>query len=127
VNFKRVDDGYALGAEFGFELLDARDAFDHEAQVIQLAFFRGFEEIFRYLVEGDVVAAGREIGVLRIRLPNHIHAKNLLIEFFRARDISDFKRDMAHALKPINTSHVSTIAQPRPIADPGKVITPCGV
>src|ERR671918_1145376 len=77
-----MDDGHAGRAKLLFEFLHALDAFDDEAQMIELPFFGRFQEIVGYFMDSDVVAAGREINILRVGLPNHVHTEDLLIEFF---------------------------------------------
>ncbi len=101
------------------EFFDPLDAFNDKPQVVQLLLLRIFEETLRRFMERDVVAPGRKIDVLRIRLPDYVHAEDFLIKLFCLRDIAHLESDMAHALKPADLAHGGTIAQQRAI--PGLV------
>jgi hypothetical protein len=62
-----------------------------------------------YLVQSDIVAAGREIHILWVRFPNHIHAEHIFIKALRLRYISDSKRDVAHPFDTAEWTHGSNI------------------
>jgi hypothetical protein len=57
VRFERVNDAHPLGNKLLFQFFYSLGAFDDEAQVIQLLFFRGRREICRDTVDRNVVAA----------------------------------------------------------------------
>ena len=110
MHFEWMNNLHSARAEFRFKFLDPLDAFDDETQMVKLSLLGGLEEIFRHFMDRDVVAPGRKINVPWIRLPNYVHAENVLIEFYRPRDAAHLKRDMAHASNPGDSPHAGTIA-----------------
>ena len=88
MDLKRVNDRHALRLEFVLQLFDPLDGVDHEAQMIELLFRRARREVLRHFMERNIVAAGGKIHVLGVRLPDNIHAENILIEALGPRDIS---------------------------------------
>ncbi len=60
-------------------------------------------------MERNIVAAGGKIHVLRVRLPDNLHAENILIEALGPRYVSDLEGDMAHPFQSRNTAHAPTI------------------
>lgn len=110
VNFKWVYDGHTLGAKLSLKLLHPLDALDHKPKMVKLPFLRALEETVRHFMNRDVVASRGEINILRIRLPDDIHAEDIPIESFRPRGIAHLDRDMTHAFKPGDSAHAGTIA-----------------
>jgi len=86
-----------MGAEFRFQLFDAFDTFHDEAKMVKLCLLCILKKVFRRLMNGYVVAAGRKIDVLRVGLPDHVHAQNFLIKSFRLRGAAYLEGDVTHA------------------------------
>src|ERR1044071_8938608 len=70
----------AARAKFVLELFYPIGSFDYKSQMIKLLFRGAREKLFGDLMEREIIAAGREIDVFRIRLPDHIHAEELSIK-----------------------------------------------
>jgi hypothetical protein len=49
---------------------------------------------FRRSMQGQVIAAGTQIEILRIRPPFDLHTQEIDIEMFTGRQIRDIERDM---------------------------------
>src|SRR6266550_2084359 len=79
--------------------------------MIELLFWRARREALRNLMERNIVAAGGKIHVLRVRLPDNLHAEKILIEALGPRYVSDLEGDMAHPFQSSNTAHARTISQ----------------
>src|ERR1022692_126884 len=72
----------------------------------------------------EIIASGRQISVLRIGLPDELHSKNARIEFLRALDIGNLKREMA------KSAMINQCSIPMRMAKLGSTIyhgaSPCG-
>ena len=87
------------------DLQETLDSIDDKAQVIELSFGRAGGKIFANFVQRNIIAAGGEIDVLRIGLPNHFQAKHFLVKALGTRHIGDLQRDVAHAAQSCNPAH----------------------
>src|SRR5262245_50197142 len=79
--------------------------------MIELLFCRARRKALRHFVERNIVAPGGKIDVLWVRLPDNLHAENILIETFRPPSVPDLESDMAHPFQSSNTAHAHTISQ----------------
>ena len=109
MNFKWVDYGNAGTTELFFKLLNPLDALDDEAEMVQVLLGCYSGKAGGYLVQSDIVIAGREINIFWVRFPNHIHAEHIFIKVLRLRYISDFKRNVAHPFDTAEWTHGSNI------------------
>ena len=109
MNFKWVDYGNAGTTELFFKLLNPLDALDDEAEMVQVLLRCYACKAGGYLVQSKIVVAGREIHILWVRFPNHIHAEHIFIKALRLRYISDFKRNVAHPFDTAEWTHGSNI------------------
>ena len=48
-------------------------------------------------MQREVVAAGAQVRVVRVRLPHHLHPEHANIEVLRALDVGNLERQMTHA------------------------------
>ncbi len=109
MNFKWVNYGSAGGAELFFKLFNPLDALDDEAEMVQVLLRCYSRKAGGYLVQSNIVAAGREIDIFWVGFPNHIHAKHVLIKALCRGYISDFERYVAHPFDTGEGTHGSTI------------------
>src|SRR5689334_9864215 len=79
VDFKWLDDLDAAAAELPFQLADAVNAVDDEAQVVELLAL-GRRAVARDGVQGEIVVSRGEIDVLRVGLPDDLHAEAFAIK-----------------------------------------------
>src|SRR4030095_16152528 len=64
-------------------------------------------------MERNIVAAGGKINVLRVWLPDNLHAESILIEALGPRYVPNFEGNMAHPFQPSYTAHASQYITPR--------------
>ena len=110
MNFKWVNYGNAGGAELFFKLFNPLDAFYDEAEMIEVLLRCYSGKAGGYLVQSNIVVAGREINIFCIRFPNHIHAEHIFIKALRLGYISDLERDVAHPFDAAEWTHGNNIS-----------------
>src|SRR5215813_8823001 len=79
--------------------------------MIELLFCRARRKALRHFMERNIIAPGGKIDILWVRLPDNLHAENILIETFRTPNVPDLESDMAHPFHSSNTVHWHTISQ----------------
>lgn len=89
-----MDDRHALSNEILLQFAHPVEAFDDEAEMIELSFLGRLGKALGDFMDRQIVAARRQINVLVIRLPDHGHAEDFLIKSFRPPDIAHFERDV---------------------------------
>src|SRR5262245_27240276 len=79
--------------------------------MIELLFWSARVKALGHFMERNVIAPGGKIDILWVRLPDNLHAENILIETLRPPNVPDLESDMAHPLQSSNTAHAHTISQ----------------
>jgi hypothetical protein len=115
VGLERLDDLDSIGAEFLFEVPDARGALDDKTQMIERATARSIRRR-RCFMERQIVAAGRKIDVLQIGLPDDLHPEALPIKLLGAADVPHFEGDVAQSPESFDGGHSSFISQANALA-----------
>ncbi|TKS60331.1 MAG: hypothetical protein EWM72_01473 [Nitrospira sp.] len=84
-------------SQIAVHLIDRLRAVENHSDVIEelgLRWLVSSEFVFGDLMERQVVDPRAEIHVIRIRLPDHLHAEQLFVESARPRKVGDAKRQM---------------------------------
>src|SRR5262245_46649072 len=79
--------------------------------MIELLFWAARLKALRHFMERNVVAPRGKIDILWVRLPDHLHAENILIETLGPPNVPDLESDMAHPFQSSNMTHAHTISQ----------------